>query len=78
MTRMTEAERSKRKRERAAGRLAPIPTCPCCGRRTMAPRDGGLCRACWLKTDAGRADTLARTQKSRARQRSAKQSSPAT
>ena len=59
-------------RARLAGDLPPVPQCPVCGRNVLAPRDGGLCRRCWLKTDEGRADTLRRTQATRDRQRKAK------
>lgn len=64
----TAAERSRRYYARKTGKLDPVSPCCCCGRATYSPRDG-LCRACWLKTPDGKADTLRRTKATRDRQR---------
>jgi hypothetical protein len=67
----TTAERSRRYRERLAGRLPPVqrPTCQTCG-RTHTGVHGLLCSRCWQSlTPEGRADLVARVQRSQRRKR---------
>ena len=64
----TPAEKSRRYRERRAGRAALLPTCPTCGRRITGAGRDGLCSRCWALTPAGREDLRLRVQRSRQRQ----------
>ena len=63
----TTAERSRRYRERQAGRLPPAqrPTCQACGIIHTGAR-GLLCSRCWQSlTVEGRADRAARVAKAK-------------
>jgi predicted amidophosphoribosyltransferase len=65
----TAAERSRRYRERKAGRLPPPqpPICPACGLAHRGAR-GILCSRCWERLDpAGRAFKAERVRKARAK-----------
>lgn len=67
----TTTERSRRYRERKAGRLPPAqrPTCQCCGIVHTGAR-GLLCSRCWQATTVeGRADRAARVKKAMQRKR---------
>jgi hypothetical protein len=67
----TAALRSRRYRERQAGRLPPVmrPTCQACP-RTHTGAHGLLCCRCWTSlTVEGRADRAARVKKSKRRKR---------
>jgi hypothetical protein len=71
MTDPTTAARSRRYRERQAGRLPPVerPTCQCCGIVHTGAR-GLLCSRCWQATTVeGRADRAARVKKAMQRKR---------
>jgi hypothetical protein len=73
----TAAERSRRYRERQAGRLPPVELLPC----TTCPRlhtgtHGDHCWECWrLHTPEGRADRAERVARVRARRREREQES---
>jgi hypothetical protein len=76
----TGAERSRRYRERQAGRLPPTqrPACEACG-ITHTGAHGLLCSRCWERlTSEGRAAKAERVRKSRARQRNATKKGPIT
>ena len=67
----TAAERSRRYRERKAGRLAPVQPliCAACS-NGRSGRYGPLCLSCWERlTLEGRAAKADRVRRSRARQR---------
>jgi hypothetical protein len=67
----TGADRSRRYRERKAGRLAPHQplTCSACGAGASG-QYGPICRRCWERlTPEGRAAKAARVARARARRR---------
>ena len=67
----TTAARSRRYRERQAGRLPPAPRVPCqaCGILHTGAR-GLLCSRCWTRlTSEGRADRADRVRRAQKRRR---------
>jgi hypothetical protein len=67
----TAAHRSRRYRERQAGRLPPAPRVPCqaCGILHTGAR-GLLCCRCWTRlTSEGRADRADRARRAQKRRR---------
>jgi hypothetical protein len=67
----TAAERSRRYRERQAGRLPQVqrPACQACGILHTGAR-GLLCSRCWARlTPEGRADRAARSRRAQKRKR---------
>lgn len=67
----TSADRSRRYRERRAGRLAPhqSPICAACGAGASG-QYGAICRRCWERlTSEGRAAKAARVARAKKRKR---------
>jgi hypothetical protein len=72
LTPLTDAERQRLRWLRKTNQLEPVQrfTCAMCGRSHLGAH-GELCSRCWTAhTEEGRADRLARVQRSRQRQRS--------
>lgn len=69
---MSNADAARRYRLRKAGQLEALPCCAACGKQVRSAHDG-LCSRCWYKTPAGKLDVLARTRKTRERQRQREQ-----
>ncbi len=51
--RLADRVNTRRYRQRRAGLLPPVPTCPSCGKGGIVGATAPLCRACWLRTPAG-------------------------
>ena len=63
---MTNAEAARRYRERKAGRAAELAACSCCERQVRRLQSS-LCSRCWAKTPDGKAATLERVRRHRAK-----------
>ena len=62
---MSNSDRCKTYRQRKAGLTEPLRSCLKCGKQVRSDAHSGLCSRCWYKTTEGKANTAARTRKSR-------------
>ena len=67
MPRQPSRDKTARHRQRLAGNLPALPTCPDCGRVVISSRTAPLCSRCWKRTPDGRAADAQRKRQARKR-----------